>query len=89
MNERSEMNCLLPIGSDRDWVEDWEHENGTYGNKCCRCGKTFVGYKRRVVCKKCHDEEEAAYNAMTPEQRKAHDEANEQAIRDFFNQKIK
>jgi hypothetical protein len=40
-------------GSERDWSEDFLHENGVYNNWCCRCQKTFLGYKRRVVCKLC------------------------------------
>lgn len=39
--------------SDRDWVEDFSHENGNYINKCIKCEKTFFGHKRRVICKKC------------------------------------
>ena len=37
----------------RDWTEDFSHENGNYMNKCCICGETFIGYKRRVVCRIC------------------------------------
>lgn len=38
---------------DRDWPEDFEHENGNYSNTCCMCQKTFTGHKRRNVCKVC------------------------------------
>jgi hypothetical protein len=37
----------------RDWEEDFGHENGQYMNICCHCAQTFIGYKRRVVCKLC------------------------------------
>ena len=37
----------------RDWKEDFKYENGYYLNTCCRCGHTFIGHKRRVVCKSC------------------------------------
>ena len=40
----------------RDWVEDFPHENGNYENKCCHCGHSFIGHKRRVVCKVCDNE---------------------------------
>jgi hypothetical protein len=39
--------------SEREWVEDADHENGRYFNTCCECGRSFVGHKRRVVCKHC------------------------------------
>lgn len=37
----------------RDWVEDAELENGNYFNQCAACNITFIGHKRRVVCKAC------------------------------------
>jgi ribosomal protein S27AE len=37
----------------RDWPEDFADENGNYQNKCSQCGYIFIGYKRRVVCKRC------------------------------------
>jgi len=39
--------------TDRDWPEDFSHENGKYSNTCCECKKSFNGHKRRVVCKEC------------------------------------
>jgi len=39
--------------SDRDWEEDYPHENGMYTNTCCKCGELFGGHKRRVTCKLC------------------------------------
>ena len=39
--------------SDRDWREDWPHENGQYICRCSQCQQTFIGYKRRVICKAC------------------------------------
>ncbi len=41
-------------GSDRDWPEDFPHENGSYFNQCFVCKETFLGYKRRAICKKCY-----------------------------------
>lgn len=39
-----------------DWAEDAAHENGNYQNRCCLCDRLFIGHKRRVVCRACHDE---------------------------------
>lgn len=39
----------------RDWPEDFPHENGQYMNTCYLCKNTFIGHKRRVVCKVCSD----------------------------------
>jgi len=39
--------------SDRDWIEDFGHENGNYQCNCIRCNKHFYGHKRRIVCKLC------------------------------------
>jgi len=43
-----------------DWTEDAAHENGKYQNKCFTCGNVFVGHKRRVQCKVCHDKPQPA-----------------------------
>lgn len=39
--------------SERDWPEDFQHENGQYMCRCHKCENTFIGYKRRVTCKVC------------------------------------
>lgn len=36
-----------------DWSEDAQHENGNYNNVCIHCNAVFIGYKRRIVCKRC------------------------------------
>ena len=41
------------IGSDVDWPEDFEGENGNYNNTCTSCGYEFIGHKRRQECKVC------------------------------------
>lgn len=46
-------NLTMPDHSDRDWSEDFQHENGNYTNKCMECSLYFYGHKRRVICKKC------------------------------------
>ena len=38
---------------ERSWDEDKNHENGNYFCNCIRCGRQFIGHKRRVVCKSC------------------------------------
>ena len=38
-----------------DWPEDFPHENGQYMNTCHVCKNTFIGHKRRVVCKVCNN----------------------------------
>jgi len=44
----------------RDWPEDFPHDNGMYMNGCTTCKETFIGYKRRVTCKVCGGQYEAA-----------------------------
>jgi hypothetical protein len=50
-------NKLAPAGqaasSEKDWPEDFSHENGNYQNRCVRCEAVFLGHKRRVCCKTC------------------------------------
>ena len=43
---------MVPI-KPGNWPEDSSHENGNYECKCCHCGATFYGHKRRVTCKVC------------------------------------
>lgn len=38
---------------EKDWIKDFEHENGNYTNVCIKCGYEFTGHKRRVVCHEC------------------------------------
>lgn len=38
---------------EKDWPEDFPHENGMYYCRCVHCKDRFIGYKRRVVCRKC------------------------------------
>jgi hypothetical protein len=39
---------------EKDWKEDFQHENGNYECICCSCGDRFFGHKRRVQCKQCY-----------------------------------
>ncbi len=43
----------------RNWYQDSHLENGNYRCMCVACGKTFIGYKRRVVCRSCTDAHQA------------------------------
>lgn len=43
-----------------DWPEDFEHENGGYFRRCVICSDSFLGHKRRVLCKVCHRENKKA-----------------------------
>lgn len=49
----SEIEHRMNRSKDGDWPEDFSHENGNYFCKCISCGRTFMGYKRRVMCKMC------------------------------------
>src|ERR1700759_4156825 len=40
-------------GTERDWTEDFSHENGKYICHCVECKQKFMGHKRRAVCKQC------------------------------------
>lgn len=44
--------CRKP-DAERDWPEDFAHENGRYLCGCLSCGNRFYGYKRRMCCKVC------------------------------------
>jgi hypothetical protein len=52
----------------RDWPEDFSHENGNYLCRCFMCGSDFRGHKRRIECHKCAESSKAAWEALTPEQ---------------------
>ena len=41
------------LPEDRDWKDDFQHDNGNYECMCFECGRNFYGHKRRVVCKVC------------------------------------
>jgi len=56
-SQAAEMREALGIKpTDRDWEEDFTHENGNYQMNCLICEKSFIGHKRRIVCKKCTKE---------------------------------
>ena len=45
--------ALADDSVERNWREDYLHENGRYVCSCIRCNKYFIGHKRRVICKEC------------------------------------
>ena len=71
-----------------DWREDDGHENGSYYCKCLDCDADFVGHKRRHICRKCHYEAKARYDALTPEERAAFDKKRNAEIRVFFETNV-
>src|SRR5690242_8574154 len=62
------MNSGMSLFSDRDWLEDFEHENGQYQCICVMCGKSFIGHKRRTCCEICTPKQKI--KQMTPSQEK-------------------
>lgn len=37
----------------KDWVDDFDHENGCYSCVCSDCKTSFIGHKGRMACKQC------------------------------------
>jgi hypothetical protein len=54
----------FPAPSARDWVEDFPHENGNYENHCVGCHLSFIGHKRRHICKVCSERAAAPTDAQ-------------------------
>jgi len=48
-----ELEALVSDAPARDWPEDFGQENGQYQNVCAKCRQTFMGHKRRPLCKVC------------------------------------
>lgn len=44
---------FFKVDDSKNWIEDFEHENGNYINACKICNSDFKGHKRRVFCKDC------------------------------------
>lgn len=80
------MHPALHTYGPRDWREDSSHENGNYNCTCCLCKETFIGHKRRVVCKVCADASRARWDALTPEQRAIEARKNLEAVDDFMRE---
>lgn len=52
-NQPELLGCPPDKMPSRDWKEDFNLENGNYQNHCIYCEHIFLGYKRRLVCKRC------------------------------------
>ena len=44
----------------KDWIEDFEHENGNSQNICKICNSKFMGHKIRRVCKECYTQQQVS-----------------------------
>jgi hypothetical protein len=51
------LNLVAIEESGRSWPEDYPHENGNYPNICVYCKQTFIGHKRRAICKLCNNKQ--------------------------------
>jgi len=61
----------VPQDQTRDWLADYDHENGMYMNICHNCKCEFTGHKRRVTCKVCSDEWYARTYPSAPQHQKS------------------
>jgi hypothetical protein len=71
-----------------DWPEDSSHENGNYSNRCLTCLEYFVGHKRRMTCKKCHNTEAARWAALSEREKAGEIEEAKKVFDSWFFQKI-
>ncbi len=80
------MSHLSHLGHpDRDWPEDFPHENGNYLRECLQCDLSFIGHKRRYVCRSCERANEEAWAKMTPQEQEARIQANLLAVKEAFD----
>lgn len=42
--------------TERDFPEDFIFENGRYQNTCIQCKQLFMGFKRKLTCKVCEND---------------------------------
>ena len=79
---------LFSVDAERDFP--WgPGENDNYGNVCIKCKCCFRGHKRAMRCRKCHEEAQARWNAMTLEEQQAHHAANMEAAARYFEENVK
>lgn len=55
MNKKQIAAILNDMLTPKDWPDDAMHENGRYSCHCCNCGASFLGHKRRVMCRECSE----------------------------------
>lgn len=80
--EKNEKIIIRSDRPERDWEEDFSHENGNYQCECMDCGNTFFGHKRRVKCKICSNGNLAT---LTRNRQIAINEGKEKTIIDNFD----
>jgi len=77
--------ALFSVDAERDFP--WgPGDNDNYGNVCIKCKCCFRGHKRAMRCRKCHEESQARWNAMTLEEQQAHHTANMEAAARYFEE---
>ena len=67
-----------------DWPEDASHENGDYTNDCIECKTTFLGNKRRHVCRKCAEAASDLWDNLTDAEREERAIKTNRHIEEFF-----
>lgn len=72
----------------RDWPEDFAGENGNYANHCIYCQQTFVGHKRRMVCRECFTESKRKFEALSPEDQMALLEKARQEVAEYMAKRL-
>ena len=60
-------------------------ENDSYFNVCCVCDEKYIGHKRSVACRKCHENGKNFWEGLTEEEAKL----EMQSRIEIFNKMIK
>lgn len=77
--------AMFSVDAERDFP--WgTGDNDNYGNVCIKCKCCFRGHKRAMRCRKCHEEAQARWNAMTLKEQQAHHAANMEAAARYFEE---
>lgn len=59
---------------------------GGYQRTCASCSTLFLGDKRAFQCEPCAVRDHERYEALTPEEKDAHDKRFAEAAREVFKQ---
>ncbi len=79
--------ALFSVDAEKDFP--WgPGDNDNYGNVCIKCKCCFRGHKRAMRCRKCREEAQARWNAMTLEEQQAHHAANMEAAARYFEENV-
>lgn len=57
---------------------------GGYQNKCCNCGKMFIGDKRAIQCEPCAVAADEWYNSLSTEERAKFDKERKDEFDQFM-----